>query len=83
MFEHELDGAISKLSEAPYDNDSLKFAVMYHVVENETVKHYVRLYYVTHQDGQPPVFEYKNVLLPGSTWILSFTLEKDSILYSR
>ncbi|KAI9269307.1 hypothetical protein BDA99DRAFT_558054 [Phascolomyces articulosus] len=84
-FEHKLPGAISKVSTStPSENESneIQFGIMYHVVENESSRHYVRIYYVT-DNNDLPVFKYKDILMPGTTWISAFSLERHEILYSR
>ena len=85
-FEHKLPGGISKVSMAtPSENESneIQFGVMYHVVENESSKHYVRIYYAKDNNDDVPVFQYKDILMPGTTWISAFSLERHEILYSR
>ncbi|KAG2221042.1 hypothetical protein INT45_009291 [Circinella minor] len=85
-FEHKLPGAISKVSMAtPSENEpnQIQFGVMYHVVENESSKHYVRIYYAIDNNDDVPVFKYKDILMPGTTWISAFSLERHEILYSR
>jgi hypothetical protein len=61
------------------DESPLQFATLYHVVSGENTQHYVRVYYIVEGDS----FEYKDVLLPGSTWIESFSLENDTIMLAR
>ncbi|KAI9496524.1 hypothetical protein BDB00DRAFT_809201 [Zychaea mexicana] len=83
MFEHRLPGAISKVSIAtPSESgpDDIQFGILYHVIEDETSKHYVRIYYATDDN---PAFQYKDILMPGTTWISAFSLERNEILYSR
>lgn len=86
-FQHDLPGAISKVSHAVTTQDGsnlLQFGVMYHVVENETTRHYVRIYYLRDgDDGVSPLFEYKDVRMPGTTWISAFSLEENGILFAR
>ncbi|KAI8881943.1 hypothetical protein K501DRAFT_252215 [Backusella circina FSU 941] len=77
-FDHYLKGHISRISTLP-DESSLQFATLYHVVSGENTQHYVRVYYII-EEG---VFEYKDILLPGSTWIESFSLENDTIMFAR
>lgn len=78
LFRHDLQGPMTKISQGP--PNSYQFAVMYHVVDDEDVQHYVRVYYYQpDEDG----FIYKDVLMPGTTWINAFSLEAGSILYSR
>ncbi|KAI8081208.1 hypothetical protein BDF21DRAFT_27843 [Thamnidium elegans] len=57
-------------------------AILYHVLENEEIKHFARLYYWVH-DNDAITSEYKDLLLPGNTMIHAISLEQDSILYSR
>ncbi|KAI7885119.1 hypothetical protein K492DRAFT_191207 [Lichtheimia hyalospora FSU 10163] len=86
-FQHDLPGAISKVSQAITTQDGsnqLQFGVMYHVVENETTRHYVRIYYLRDgDDGVSPLFEYKDIRMPGTTWINAFSLEENGILFAR
>ncbi|KAF7726611.1 hypothetical protein EC973_008575 [Apophysomyces ossiformis] len=85
-FEDRLHGPISGISQSALSNiqSSLQFAVLYHVLDGENMNHYVRIYYVIDDDDSGiPVFKYKDLQLPGSTWINTLTLEKDLILFSR
>lgn len=86
-FQHDLPGAISKVSRAVTTQDGsnlVQFGVMYHVVDNETTRHYVRIYYLRDgDDGVSPLFEYKDVRMPGTTWINAFSLEENGILFAR
>lgn len=86
-FQHDLTGAISKVSRAVTTQDGsnlVQFGVMYHVVDNETTRHYVRIYYLRDgDDGVSPLFEYKDVRMPGTTWINAFSLEENGILFAR
>lgn len=85
-FSHELPGAISKISDASSTTESkiLQFGVMYHKIQDEVARHYIRIYYLREDEHRGmPVFEYKDVRMPGTTFIDAFTLEADSILYSR
>lgn len=75
---HLLEGPISKLSKSPEGTDALQFAVLYHVIQNDTIQHYARIYYFVNNTS-----EYKDVLFPGNTLINAISLEKDMILYSR
>ncbi|CEG78828.1 hypothetical protein RMATCC62417_13372 [Rhizopus microsporus] len=72
---HDLPGQISSVTERGQD-----FLILYHVVQDDFVSHYARLYYPSNDTGQ---YEYKDIMLPGSTWINSVTLHEDSILFSR
>lgn len=72
---HDLPGQISSVTERRQD-----FLILYHVVQDDFVSHYARLYYPSNDTGQ---YEYKDIMLPGSTWINSITLHEDSILFSR
>ncbi|KAI9267329.1 hypothetical protein BY458DRAFT_207021 [Sporodiniella umbellata] len=72
-FFHTLDGQISSVSQREQD-----ILVLYHVVQDDTVKHYARIY--SHEQNK---YRHTDILLPGSTWIDSIRLEKDSILLSR
>lgn len=82
-FEHELKGPITKISEKnSYEDSQTQFAILYHQVENDNSLHYVRIYYTTtNEEGNG--FKYKDILLPGSTWINAISLENDSLIYSR
>ncbi|KAI8081784.1 uncharacterized protein BX664DRAFT_388710 [Halteromyces radiatus] len=81
VLEHTLRGHITKISGPPSATDSpLQFAVLYHTVENETPRYYTRVYYLANDTGS---FEYKDLVFPGTTWIKSFVIEKDSIIFSR
>lgn len=57
-------------------------AILYHVLENDEIKHFIRLYYWVH-GNDAITSEYKDLLLPGSTMIHAISLEQDSLLYSR
>ncbi|ORZ18159.1 hypothetical protein BCR42DRAFT_413271 [Absidia repens] len=85
LWEHTLRGPISKISGPPSTDDSaLKFAVLYNTVDNESSRYYVRVYYYSSSiNTQQHTMEYKDLLLPGTTWIKSFVLENDFIIYSR
>ncbi|RCH79785.1 hypothetical protein CU098_001823, partial [Rhizopus stolonifer] len=72
-FFHTLDGQISGVSQRGQE-----VLVLYHVIEEDRVRHRVRLYY-----PKENVFEYTDMLLPGSTWIDSISLQEDSIILSR
>ncbi|KAI8339510.1 hypothetical protein BC941DRAFT_253346 [Chlamydoabsidia padenii] len=72
------------------DNSStaLQFAVLYQVLDDEDLQHWVRVFYFpTNTDTGDSIvsagLEFKDVLLPGSSWISYFSLEPSSILYSR
>ncbi|CAO3599202.1 unnamed protein product [Absidia cylindrospora] len=53
-------------------------------VDNESSRYYVRVYYDSSSTNtQQHALEYKDLLLPGTTWIKSFVLENDFIIYSR
>lgn len=81
VWEHVLAGPITKVSGPPSTNhSSLQFAVLYHTVDNESTRYYVRVYYLVKELGS---FEYKDLVLPGTTWIKSFALETDRIIFSR
>ncbi|ORY91984.1 hypothetical protein BCR43DRAFT_497594 [Syncephalastrum racemosum] len=77
-FDHILPGVASKYSQAPHD-PSMQFAVMYHVVHDQMPRHYVRIYSYQFQGG----FRYRDVQLPGTTWIHAFSLERNALIYSR
>ncbi|KAG1465086.1 hypothetical protein G6F55_001356 [Rhizopus delemar] len=68
-----LDGQISCVSQRGQD-----YVVLYHVIQNDTVMHYARLYYTRKNK-----FEYKDIQLPGSTWINSISLQDNSFIISR
>ncbi|CAO3595031.1 unnamed protein product [Absidia cylindrospora] len=81
LWEHTIDGPITKISGPPSTNHStLQFAVLYHTVEDESTRYYVRVYYISNENES---FEYKTLILPGTTWIKSFVLESNCILLQR
>lgn len=81
VWEHVLAGPITKVSGPPSTNrSSLQFAVLYHTVDDESTRYYVRVYYLVKELGS---FEYKDLVLPGTTWIKSFALETNRIIFSR
>ncbi|KAI8341868.1 hypothetical protein BC941DRAFT_414707 [Chlamydoabsidia padenii] len=81
VWEHALTGPITKVSGPPSTRHSpLQFALLYHTVENEFTRYYIRVYYLSKELGS---FEYKDLVLPGTTWVKSFTLENDRIIFSR
>ncbi|KAL9543741.1 hypothetical protein MBANPS3_007966 [Mucor bainieri] len=83
-FNHLLSGPITIVSKSPEGSDSVQFAVLFHILEKDRVKHFVRVYYLANDnDGVAIKFEYKDVLMPGSTKINAISLEQDSILFSR
>ncbi|KAI9004815.1 hypothetical protein CLU79DRAFT_782702 [Phycomyces nitens] len=88
-FKHQLRGPISSISVVPPseivgEENELIFGVLYHVLEDEEAQHYVRVYYIPKlTTTHIPNFEYKDILLPGNTWVNSFSLEHHSILFSR
>ncbi|CEP13798.1 hypothetical protein [Parasitella parasitica] len=83
-FEHALKGSASKVStRSNYNRDSqTQFAVLYHQIEDDNLYHYVRVYYTTF-DEDKVTFEYKDIQLPGTTWVDEISLENSSLLYSR
>lgn len=85
-FEHSLNGHISQISQRTIENsfseDTWHFAVLYHQVDDVDSYHIVRVYYAV-QSESGYSFEYKDVKLPGTTWINAISLEKDSLLFSR
>ncbi|CEP20122.1 hypothetical protein [Parasitella parasitica] len=76
------EGPITKVSKSPEDSGSVQFAVLYHLLENDNVQHFVRVYYLAN-DSSTINFEYKDILMPGNTMINAISLEKDSILFAR
>lgn len=86
-FQHNLTGAASKVSkrniEYKVDKDTWHFAVLYHQVEDVNSYNFVRLYYTSKKNDDNYTFEYKDIKLPGTTWINSIALEKDSLIFSR
>lgn len=70
---------------APTNSDiehtGLLFGVLYNVLRDENIQHWIRIYYTS--DDHSAGLNYKDVLLPGSTWVSTFTLEANAILYSR
>lgn len=81
-FKHLLSGPITFVSKPAEGTDLHQMAVLYHVLENEEIKHFVRLYYWLH-DKDSITSEYKDLLLTGNTMIHAISLEHDSILFSR
>lgn len=81
-FKHLLSGPITKISKSAEGTDSHHFAILYHVMEGQDIKHFVRLYYFV-TDNHDTTSEYKDLLLPGNTMINAISLEQDTILYSR
>ncbi|KAF7722862.1 hypothetical protein EC973_002623 [Apophysomyces ossiformis] len=75
VFDHTFSGPITKISRTP---DKERFAMLYNVLEDQSTKYFVRMYYIA--DG---VFEYKDMVLPGNTWIETFSLEDGLIIYAR
>ncbi|KAL0143409.1 hypothetical protein V8B55DRAFT_1477271 [Mucor lusitanicus] len=69
-FKHLLSGPITKVSKSPEDSDSVQFAVLFHILKNDTLKHFVRL-------------RIQGDLMPGNTMINAISLEQDSIVFSR
>ncbi|KAI8979739.1 hypothetical protein BDF20DRAFT_871364 [Mycotypha africana] len=93
-FKHILSGPITKVVKAPEDSPTVQFAVLYHTVENDTIRHYIRVYYIlpstsvsnpiaNNSDDTTKTYHYKDILLPGNTDINAISLEQDSILFSR
>ncbi|KAL0084326.1 hypothetical protein J3Q64DRAFT_1747085 [Phycomyces blakesleeanus] len=88
-FKHQLRGPISSISVVPPSEiadeaNELVFAVLYHALEDEEAQHFVRVYYLPKLTATHiPTFEYKDILLPGNTWVNAFSLEHHSILFSR
>ncbi|KAL0094729.1 hypothetical protein F4703DRAFT_1820363 [Phycomyces blakesleeanus] len=54
---------------------------MFHVLYEEKILHLVRVYYQL--DKMCGKLLYKDLILPGSVWPDTFSLEKDYIIYSR
>lgn len=93
--EHVFNGPISQHSSLNNGRDGssstigLQFAVLYHILDDEDLQHWARVFYFptnTALDDDSTVsagLEYKDALLPGSTWISLFSLEPSAILYSR
>ncbi|RCI05852.1 hypothetical protein CU098_012793 [Rhizopus stolonifer] len=77
-FRHLLPGPITQVSSSPEDTETVQFAVLYHIVQDDHIQHIVRVYYLV--DDQ---YHYKDLILPGNTMIDAISLEKDSILFSR
>ncbi|OAD06234.1 hypothetical protein MUCCIDRAFT_155272, partial [Mucor lusitanicus CBS 277.49] len=84
-FEHALTGPVSKVSiRNSHDRDiQTQFAVLYHQIEDDNSYHFARVYYTTAEDGKQVAFEYKDIQLPGTTWVDEISLENSSLLYSR
>lgn len=67
-----------------HDHDiQTQFAVLYHQIEDDSSYHFARVYYTTVENGDQVVFEYKDIQLPGTTWVDEISLENSSLLYSR
>ncbi|ORX62982.1 hypothetical protein DM01DRAFT_1331081 [Hesseltinella vesiculosa] len=81
VFEHRLRGCITKISTAPSTQSLIQFALLYHTVNDESPQYFTRIYYLP--SLQSASFEYKDFVLPGTTWIKSFSLEHASLLISR
>ncbi|KAI8065414.1 hypothetical protein BC940DRAFT_82113 [Gongronella butleri] len=79
VFEHHLRGHITKVTGPPTVDSPYKFALLYHIVRDESPQYFIRVYY----QSNAGTIEYKDLILPGTTWIKSFSLEHDSILFSR
>ncbi|KAL9537844.1 hypothetical protein MBANPS3_011413 [Mucor bainieri] len=84
-FEHALTGPVSKVSvrNSPDTDIQTQFAVLYHQVEDDNSYHFARIYYTTAKDRGSVDFEYKDIQLPGTTWVDAISLENSSLLYSR
>ncbi|GAN04455.1 hypothetical protein MAM1_0064c03915 [Mucor ambiguus] len=84
-FKHLLSGPITKVSKSPEDSDSVQFAVLFHILENDTIKYFLRVYYLANDNSGDTVmsYEYKEILMPGNTMINAISVEHDSILFSR
>jgi hypothetical protein len=62
------------------------FAVMYQEIEGEDVKNIVRVYFTPpskHNVSDYGTFNYNEIVLPGSTWISTFSLEDGMLIYTR
>ncbi|CAO3579292.1 unnamed protein product [Absidia cylindrospora] len=96
--DHVLNGPISHVSSLGHgydgvvDNNSLaaglQFGVLYHILDDDRIQHWVRVFYFANTvDGDHSLLtrelEFKDILLPGSTWISTFSLESNALLYSR
>ncbi|CAO3636428.1 unnamed protein product [Mucor hiemalis] len=79
---HVLDGPISKVSKSAEGTEPLQFAVLYHVIEDQDIRHFTRVYYFTFTNGSISS-EYKDFMFPGSTMINAISLEQNSIIYAR
>lgn len=82
LFTHVLDGPISKVSKSAEGTEPLQFAVLYHVIEDQDIRHCTRVYYFASTNGVI-TSEYKGFMFPGSTMINAISLEQNSILYAR
>ncbi|KAI8372580.1 hypothetical protein EDC96DRAFT_499874 [Choanephora cucurbitarum] len=83
-FEHELKGHISQIANKNNDDTlpvQTQFAVLYHQIDKDNSYHYVRIYYTEGQDDS--TFKFRDIKLPGTIWVDSISLEKDSLLFSR
>ncbi|KAL1923559.1 uncharacterized protein VTP21DRAFT_8539 [Calcarisporiella thermophila] len=81
---HYLEGAISHTSYLDGDeNTPTRIAVLFHVVEDEDIAFYIRLYSITiTSSGEAKVY-WHHLQLPGSTSISHLYLGGKAIYYSR
>jgi hypothetical protein len=73
------------------------FSVLYQEIDGEHIKHVARVYYLgksSHKSSlirgaahtetiEYRAFDYKDLVLPGTTWISAFSLEDGMLLYVR
>ncbi|CAO3675300.1 unnamed protein product [Umbelopsis ramanniana] len=92
LFEHNVNGMISHVSKYPDQfsppdaSGKAYFAVMYQEIEGEDVKNIVRVYFTPpfkHNVSDYGTFNYNEIVLPGSTWISTFSLEDGMLIYTR
>jgi hypothetical protein len=92
MFQDDVNGRISHVSKYPDQvsdpNAPMKsyFSILYQEIEGEDVKNIARVYYLPKpSDGSLEYdrFHYKELVIPGSTWISAFDLEDGMFIYSR
>ncbi|KAJ2964435.1 hypothetical protein NQZ79_g667 [Umbelopsis isabellina] len=73
------------------------FSVLYQEIDGEHMKHVARVYYLGKSSNKSSIipgfghtetieyraFDYKDLVLPGTTWISAFSLEDGMLLYTR
>jgi hypothetical protein len=73
------------------------FSILYQEIDGEHMKHVARVYYLGKSSNKSSIipgvghtetieyraFDYKDLVLPGTTWISAFSLEDGMLLYAR